>query len=188
MALTSEERTALMGLAREAVAAAVCCRAAPPILVVGLLAQPGAAFVTLKRAGELRGCIGVVENEKRTLGEAVAHAARAAATDDTRFSPVTEAELEGLSIEISVLGRPVRVTCIDEIVVGRHGLLVRHQGHIGLLLPQVAVEWQWDRDTFLAQACRKAGLQPDAWRRGIPLFTFEAEVFGDRPSAIEAAP
>jgi AmmeMemoRadiSam system protein A len=179
--LTPEERRALVGIARAAVAAAVGGLDAPAAAASGRLAAPGAAFVTLTYQGELRGCIGVLDGDRRSLADAVAYAARAAAADDTRFPAIGRGELAGLSLQISVLGPLVRIHARDDIVIGRHGLLVRAAGHSGLLLPQVARERQWDRETFLEQTCHKAGLPPDAWRRGTQVFTFEAEVFGDGP-------
>jgi AmmeMemoRadiSam system protein A len=109
---------------------------------------------------------------------AVAETARAAAFDDSRFSPVTKQEAVELGISLSVLSRlfPIRP---DEVEVGLHGLVISFGSHRGLLLPQVPVEYDWDRETFLGQTCRKAGLPPDAWRKGAALEAFTAEVFGD---------
>jgi AmmeMemoRadiSam system protein A len=141
------------------------------------LARACPAFVTLRRGAELRGCIGHLECD-RPLADVVARAAIAAALEDPRFPPVTAAELEVLSIEISVLGPMQPVTDPSTIEVGRHGLVVHAGSRRGLLLPQVASEWGWDRETFLEQLCLKAGLSRGAWRTA-QLFTFEAEVFGD---------
>jgi AmmeMemoRadiSam system protein A len=128
--------------------------------------------------GELRGCIGYVE-AVRPLHEAVAEAARLAATEDHRFEPVGRSELEHLHVEISVL-TPLSPTSADEVVVGTHGLVVRHGGRSGLLLPQVPVEQGWDREAFLDHACRKAGLPAGTWKRpDAELLSFGAEVFGD---------
>ena len=91
---------------------------------------------------------------------------------------MTEAELAGLQVEISVLS-PMFDIAPEDVVVGRHGLMVSYEGRRGLLLPQVALEWGWDRETLLAQTCRKAGLAPDMWRRGAKLEAFTAEVFGE---------
>jgi uncharacterized protein len=177
-ALTSRDRRTLIEIARGAVVAAVGGAAAPAVSASGRLAKPGAAFVTLIVAGELRGCIGTLDPARGSLAAAVAYAARAAASDDVRFAPIAEGDLDRLEVEISVLGPLVRVESPDEIVVGRDGLLVRAEGHSGLLLPQVAGERGWDRATFLGQTCRKAGLPAHAWRRGATVFRFEAEVFG----------
>lgn len=140
----------------------------------GHLLHPAGVFVTLKAGGQLRGCIGFV-HPTLPLPEAVSQAAWSAARQDPRFSPVEEDEVEDLSVEISVLtpavpGKP------EDVVVGRHGLIIGDQGRRGLLLPQVATEQGWDRERFLIEVCRKAGLPRDAWRRGARLELFEAVV------------
>jgi len=141
------------------------------------LAQPRGAFTTLHLNGKLRGCIGYVI-VKYSLYRTVAETAQAAAFDDPRFPPVTAEEAADLKVDISVLS-PLQPIDPGLVVIGRHGLLVSQGGRRGLLLPQVPVEWGWDRETFLAQTCRKAGLQPDAWRHGAELQAFTAEVFSD---------
>jgi AmmeMemoRadiSam system protein A len=136
--------------------------------------------VTLRRRddGELRGCVGRMVSED-PLAETVAAMAVAAATEDGRFDPVTVAELPSLSIEISALG-PMREIRPEDVEVGVHGLMVRCGGRRGVLLPQVPVEHHWDRETFLAHICRKAGLALDAWRRpDCELLAFTAAVFGE---------
>ncbi len=135
------------------------------------------AFVTLHENRALRGCIGMVI-AVGPLDETVRAMARAAALEDTRFPPVTEAELESLQLEISVLS-PMFEIAPEDVVVGRHGLMVSYGDRRGLLLPQVAPEWGWDRETFLAQTCRKAGLVLDQWKHGAKLEAFTAEVFGE---------
>jgi AmmeMemoRadiSam system protein A len=136
-------------------------------------------FVTLKKNGDLRGCIGFVRGFE-PLGCAIQEMAIAAATQDPRFSPVTFPELKDIKIEISVLSPMVEVTDLEEILVGRDGLMLQLGGHSGLLLPQVATEWNWNRNEFLANLCIKAGLQPgshlDPKAR---LLSFSAEVFGE---------
>jgi AmmeMemoRadiSam system protein A len=113
------------------------------------------------------------------LLDTVARMAVAAATEDGRFEPVTEEELPSLTIEISALG-PLRSIRPDEVEVGRHGLLIASGGRRGVLLPQVPVEHGWDRETFLAHTCGKAGLPEDTWRRpGVELMGFTATVFGE---------
>ncbi len=130
----------------------------------GVLAEPGACFVTLRRRnGELRGCIGTTE-ARAPLGATIREMARAAAQRDPRFPPVEPAERDDLTLEVSVLSAPRRISDVSEIEVGRHGLVVTHGARRGLLLPQVATEQRWDRTTFLAHTCVKAGLPPDAWR------------------------
>ena len=136
-------------------------------------------FVTLKKNGELRGCIGLVEGIK-PLGNGIQEMAVAAATQDPRFPPVRLAELPEVSLEVSILSPMIPVESLDEIKVGRDGLLLRGAGHSGLLLPQVATEWGGDRDTFLDNLCLKAGLPPGSHKQaGIRLFRFSAEVFGE---------
>lgn len=138
----------------------------------------GAAFVTITREGELRGCIGYM-NPIKPLAEAVAYCAASAAMADPRFPPVPIEELPHLRVEVSVLS-PLRV--IDDpaaVEVGTHGLLISQAGRHGLLLPQVATEFGWDRDTFLRQACLKAGLPGDAWKHGAEIQVFTVDHFTD---------
>lgn len=177
--LAPQEKDALRTLARLAIAnrlfpeQAVALPEAPG----GVLSRPCGAFVTLKAGERLRGCIGNVVGDG-PLWDTVVAMARAAAFQDPRFAPVAPGEFAGLELEISVLS-PL-APCPDPalVEVGRHGLLIRHAGRSGLLLPQVPVEWGWNRETFLAQTCRKAGLPADAWRDPeAALFWFEAEVF-----------
>jgi AmmeMemoRadiSam system protein A len=114
--------------------------------------------------------------------EDIVRLAAEAASDDPRFSPMTPAELAGTTLEISVLGPLVPVGAPHDITVGRHGLVVEQGRRRGLLLPQVASERSWSVEEFLCQTCVKAGLPPDAWKRGATVYTFEAEVFGGEPS------
>ncbi len=134
-------------------------------------------FTTLHLGGDLRGCVGYAM-PVLPLHLAVAETAKAAAFEDSRFLPVTEPEATELGISLSVLSPlfPIRP---DDVQVGRHGLLASLGGFRGLLLPQVPVECGWDRETFLEQTCRKAGLSLDAWRKGAKFEAFTAEVFGD---------
>jgi uncharacterized protein len=169
----------LVEIARAAVTAAVKGSAAD----VPHLADPpsaSGAFVTLKSHGQLRGCIGTLEC-RRAIDEEVARVAVSAAREDPRFDPVRPAELPDLEVEVSVLGPLERIDPLDPdaVVVGRHGLVVEQGWRRGLLLPQVAPEWGWDREQFLEQTCRKAGLPLDAWRHGATVYRFEAEVFGE---------
>jgi len=151
--------------------------AEPPPPPSELLARNLGAFVTLKRGGSLRGCIGNIIGQG-PLYRTVWNMARAAAFQDPRFPPLTSAELADLDIEISILG-PVEPCPDPELVeIGRHGLIMRQGAHQGLLLPQVPLEWGWDREQFLAQTCRKAGLPALSWRLpGTQIFWFEAVVF-----------
>jgi AmmeMemoRadiSam system protein A len=145
----------------------------------GPLAQPGAAFVTLHVAGALRGCIGTCERV-RPLWSVVPDMATAAATRDPRFPPLAPRDLPDLTVEISVLSPERRIADPQEIEIGRHGLDIRRERARGLLLPQVAVEHELDRDAFLAATCRKAGLPGSAWRDPeTEVRVFEADVFGE---------
>ena len=145
----------------------------------GALAEKQGAFVTLHRKdGELRGCVGLMRAEASLL-DTVARMAVVAAIEDGRFAPVTAGELDGLRIEISALA-PLEPIRPEDVEVGRHGLLIGHRERRGVLLPQVPVEHGWDRETFLAHTCRKAGLPEDAWREpGVELLGFTATVFGE---------
>lgn len=177
MSLAPEQRRELLRVARDAIAAAVHGRRfdASPMPAAG---EASGAFVSLHRRGELRGCIGQIEH-RQPLSQAIAHCAVSAAVHDPRFTPLSPAELNATEIEISVLTPMQRVSSIDEIEVGRDGLYIKQGGRSGLLLPQVATEWGWDRETFLAQACRKAGLPSDAWRTGADIYRFQAEIFSE---------
>jgi AmmeMemoRadiSam system protein A len=180
--LTAGERSALLSAAREAIESRL--QAAEPAgaearVVGGNLKKKCGAFVTLTRQGRLRGCIGFVVAE-RPLLETVREAARAAAFQDPRFPPLRAQELPEIRLEISVLSEPGPVQSLEQIRVGTHGLIVRRGARSGLLLPQVATEYGWDRDTFLSHACAKAGLPGDCWREpGTEIEIFSAEVFGE---------
>lgn len=181
--LSDSQRAALLRSAREAIRGHLEARAempwmpAPPDPVT---ADATGVFVTIKRGGQLRGCLGVLQLQG-TLAEEVVRCARDSATADPRFAPMTPDEIEDMSLEISVLGPLERVDPLDEdsVEIGRHGLVVEMNGRRGLLLPQVATEWGWTREQFLRQTCRKAGLPEDAWRNGAHVFRFDAEVFGE---------
>jgi AmmeMemoRadiSam system protein A len=185
--LSDEERRALLRLARQAITATLAGGLAPtPCESSGRLAEPGAAFVSLHRGTELRGCLGCIEAREAALADVVTGMAAAAATDDPRFDAVTPAEAGELTIEISVMGELEPITGPDDIVIGRDGLVVDRDGCRGLLLPQVAAHRGWSAATFLAETCRKAGLAPDAWRQHACLYRFEADVFGEAdPLALE---
>lgn len=176
-ALTAEEKTELLRMARAALTEFLSRRTEIEDLSGReKFRAPRGAFVTLTKAGNLRGCIGYIE-PVLPLGRAVIRTAIFAATEDPRFRPVTPAELEGLRVEISVL-TPAREIADPRLVkVGTHGLIVERGGSRGVLLPQVPVENGWDRETFLEQGCVKAGLPPDAWKRGAKISVFQAIVF-----------
>ena len=146
----------------------------------GSLPDASGVFVTIKRRGELRGCLGTLQC-RQDLASEVARCARDSATDDPRFPAVSAPEIPELSLEISVLGplEAVDASLDDAIVLGRHGVVVEQGHRRGLLLPQVATEWGWTKEQFLRQTCRKAGLPEDAWQTGARVFRFDAEVFGE---------
>ena len=179
--LTPNDQQRLLRHARRAIAARLDDRRIEPPTSPGALGEPAAAFVTLRLGDRLRGCIGSVEGGE-PLHEVVAHCAGDAATRDPRFPPLPPSELPAVRIEISVLTPFRRMADPAETVVGRHGVMVEQGPHCALLLPQVAEEWGWDRDTFLSQTCIKAGLPADAWQTGAAVHTFEAQVFGEAPS------
>lgn len=136
-------------------------------------------FVTLKKSGELRGCIGFVKGVG-PLGESLQEMAIAAATKDSRFKPVTLQELDEIDIEISVLTPMEKVNDVSTIEIGKDGLMLVCGFHSGLLLPQVATEWNWDVDEFLHHLCLKAGLPPGSHKMPeANLLKFSAEVFGE---------
>ncbi len=141
------------------------------------LAAPCGAFVTIRRDEELRGCIGFIEASGALL-ETVREAAIKAATEDYRFGPLDESELGLITLEISVLSPPKPLRSVSDLRIGTHGLIIEAGHHRGLLLPQVAIEHRWDRETFLSNTCRKAGLPPDAWKlASTSILVFSAEVF-----------
>jgi hypothetical protein len=139
------------------------------------------AFVTLHAQGDLRGCIGYIEPIK-PLYETVMDNARNAATEDTRFSPVTKKELRNIDIEISVLSPMRKIESVKEIVVGKHGLLIKKGFNQGVFLPQVPVEQGWNLEQYLEGICRKAYLPRGAWKEGAELSVFTAQVFGEKES------
>ena len=149
----------------------------------GPLGEKCGAFVTLHKADRLRGCIGYVE-AVRPLCQTVRECARAAALEDLRFSPVTPDELDSLRLEISALS-PLTEIRPEQVEVGRHGLLISRGFQRGLLLPQVPVEWKWDRERFLSETCLKAGLPTDAWKHGATIQAFTAQVFRE-PEGLES--
>ena len=174
---SAEERTTLLRLAHASIESALNREAIflePPS---AHLAEPRGAFTTIYVEGELHGCVGYVI-PVASLYRTVAETARGAAFEDSRFPPITSRDLPTLEASLSILS-PLQPIRAEEVEVGRHGLLISQYGHRGLLLPQVAVEHNWDRETFLGQTCRKAGLPEDAWKGGAKIEAFSAEVFGE---------
>lgn len=179
--LTDAQRTTLLRIARESIAAAFEGRRAvlDESQLDDDLRRPAGAFVTLTEDDELRGCIGSIV-AREPLVRAVASSAVAAAFRDPRFDPLEPPELARVHLEISVMGPIEEVSDVATIEVGRDGLIVSRGNRAGLLLPQVATEYGWDRLQFLEQTCRKAGLPSDAWKApGTKIEKFSAEVFGE---------
>ncbi len=177
--LSVEQRARLLEVARQSINALVAGDEPPDIHADDpALRRVQGAFVTLKEHGELRGCIGHIEGVLPLI-ETVAQMAEAAALQDPRFPPVQAREIGDLEIEISVMSPLIEVGDVGEIEIGRDGLVISKGYHRGLLLPQVPVEWGWDRDEFLCHTCTKAGLPEDAWRGDVLIERFEAEVFGE---------
>lgn len=172
-----EERRFLTALAHRAIETALAGGSLEAGEVPERLRGARGAFTTLTLDGQLRGCVGYVFAVK-PLFETVAETAVAAALNDFRFEPVTAKESRQLKVEISVLS-PLQEIDADDVVIGKHGLVVTLGGRRGLLLPQVAVEHGWDRKTFLEQTCHKAGLPADAYLEGAKIEAFTAEVFGE---------
>jgi AmmeMemoRadiSam system protein A len=180
--LGDAHRKQLLSLARASIECAFdgCFDAPDAAAFDEPLRRPAGAFVTLHtKSGDLRGCIGSIFPR-----EALVHAVHAnainAAFRDPRFRPVQRDELGRLGLEISVMGPVERVQSVEDILVGRDGLIISRGRYAGLLLPQVATEYGWDRDTFLDQTCVKAGLGRGDWRRPeTKIEKFSAEVFGE---------
>jgi AmmeMemoRadiSam system protein A len=178
--LSEQERARLLAAARQAIRCAIENETFERHDSTAAMERRAGAFVTLRRRGELRGCIGMLDTS-RPLLDSVTDAAVAAATRDHRFSRLSRMELDDCDLEISVLGDFVEVTDPQEVEVGRDGVLLRAGFQSGLFLPQVATEQGWDRETLLDHLCLKAGLPPGTWRRpDATLERFTAEVFGER--------
>jgi hypothetical protein len=181
--LAGEEQAELLRIARATVEAAVRGNEIPKVSPASArLNEPRGVFVTLHEHGELRGCIGLIEGIK-PVAQAVREMAVAAATEDYRFPPVKPAELDKIDIEITVL-TPLERTSepLEDIELGRHGIVVKQGPRQGVFLPQVATETGWDKETFLSQCCAgKAGLPPDAWKsRDCEVYIFEGQIFGEK--------
>jgi MEMO1 family protein len=180
LGLSPEEKALLHRIARESIEARLNGARPPKVALPASatrLGEPRGAFVTLQKKGELRGCIGHISAEF-PLFETISEMAVAAAFQDPRFPPLTASEMKDIQIEISVLSPLRRIEKIDEIQVGVHGIYMKRNGSSGLLLPQVATEYNWDRTTFLEQTCRKSRLPTDAWKdKETEIYLFSADVF-----------
>jgi AmmeMemoRadiSam system protein A len=172
-----DERKQLIALAHEAILSAVEHREIPLVGPSSRFAAPRGAFTTIYLHKNLRGCVGYAF-PIAPLHRTIIETARGAAFEDTRFLPVTLAEAQQLEVSLSILS-PLRVVRAQEVEIGTHGLLISQHGRRGLLLPQVPLEHGWNRNTFIEETCRKAGLPVDAWKSGAEIEVFTAEIFGD---------
>lgn len=179
--LSQQEKDYLLDIARRSIVAGVKGEEPPKFAnCPEALMIPSGAFVTILTFKELRGCIGFTEPSK-PLAQAVIEVAAKAALQDPRFNPVSQDEIEDIEIEISVLSSMKEIKDVNEIEVGEHGIMMEQGFNRGLLLPQVANEYGWNRETFLNQTARKAGIPAGAWKTGdVKIFIFSAEVFVDR--------
>lgn len=186
MDISAADQEVLFRVARESLEAHLKGeKAALPQATSQTLSQPSGVFVTLHRGGRLRGCIGYLEAMKPLLA-AVQEMAVAAAFQDPRFPPLRQDELADLDVEISVLSPMFQIKHIEEIQVGRDGIYLERDPCRGLLLPQVATEYGWDRTTFLKQTCVKSGLPPDAWEDpATRIFIFSAKILHELPKKQE---
>ena len=178
--LARKEQRELLEIARETIVGFVSGGAVPAVepASAGLHSKSG-CFVTIKQAGQLRGCIGNFVSDK-PLYRLVQEMAVSAATRDPRFYPMKPGDLGDFDLEISVLSPLEQISTIDEIQVGKHGLYIIKNSYRGVLLPQVATEYGWDRDTFLKHTCLKAGLPENAWKKECQIYIFTALVFGEK--------
>jgi len=181
--MTETEKAELLRIARQTVAGQFQGGGDPATGDMEGLQREGGAFVTLHKGGELRGCIGNFFSDK-PLHKTVAEMALSAAFKDPRFSALREDELDEVDFEISVLSPLRQIENVEEIEVGRHGIFITKGTSRGVLLPQVASEHGWDRETFLAHTCMKAGLPPDEWRHGAKIEVFSAQVFGEKDKQV----
>ena len=178
LGLSEDEKKTLHHIAKTVIESKARGKPIPEFKIDGPhLKENRGAFVTLNKKGQLRGCIGYIEGHG-PLHQTIEEMAEAAAFRDPRFMPVAEKEVPELDIEISVLTPLKRVTEINEIEVGTHGIYIKKGWYSGLLLPQVATEYGWDRKTFLENTCQKAGLAPDTWRdKDTEIYIFSADIF-----------
>lgn len=175
--LTADDKRLLLDIAREAIITSVKGEKVPQReFRTGTVLEKRGCFVCIKKGGMLRGCIGNFTSDK-PLYQLVQEMAVSAAMRDPRFYPMKEGDLDEFGLEISVLSPLQKVSSVEEIEVGVHGLYLEKNFFRGVLLPQVAVEYGWDRDTFLSQTCLKAGLKKDDWMEGADIYVFSADVF-----------
>lgn len=179
MSLSNDDKTLLLNIARQTIESYIRTKKIPDFNAQSPeLTETRGVFVCIKKNGELRGCIGIFTSDK-PLYLTVADIAVSAVTQDPRFMPLAVPELSHISIEISCLSPMKKIKDISEIEIGRHGLYIVKRYCRGVLLPQVAAEYCWDRIQFLEHTCLKAGLMADSWKQGADIYTFEAEVFSE---------
>lgn len=180
MGLTEVEKNKLLEIARSTIECKLAGKNSPEFQIESTtLKEKRGAFVTLQKHGQLRGCIGFIE-AKTPLHMTISKMALSAAFNDPRFPPVDQEELKELSIEISALSPLREIKDISEIEVGVHGIYIVKGFSSGLLLPQVATRYKWDRLTFLEETCHKAGLPPNAWAdKNTRIYIFSADIFGE---------
>ena len=178
LGLNEEEKKTLHQIAKTVIENKAKGKAVPDFKVESpTLRENRGAFVTIHKRGQLRGCIGYIEGQG-PLHKTIERMAEAAAFKDPRFTPVKENELPELELEISVLTPLKRITDVNEIQVGKHGIYIVKGMWAGLLLPQVATEYGWDRQTFLEHTCQKAGLPSNAWKeKDTEIYIFSADIF-----------
>jgi MEMO1 family protein len=178
LGLNEEEKKVLHHIARTVVECKTKGKAVPEFKIDSpVLKESRGAFVTLNKRGRLRGCIGYIEG-RGPLHKTIEEMAEAAAFRDPRFPPVNEKELPDLEFEISVLTPLKMIADVNEIEVGKHGIYMKKGWYSGLLLPQVATEYGWNRQTFLEHTCEKAGLPPHAWKdKTTEIYIFSADIF-----------
>ena len=178
MGLSDKDKKTLREIARKSIECSVRGESLPEFKVESeILKENRGAFVTIEKHGNLRGCIGYIQAIK-PLHITIREMAKSAALNDPRFPPVAPDELDDLELEISVLTPLKRIKDINEIEVGRHGIYMKSGYYSGLLLPQVATDYGWDRQTFLEQTCHKAGMGGDCWKnKQTEIYIFSADIF-----------
>lgn len=178
--LKKAEQKELLKIARATIVTFVNSGNVPPLETASLgLNGENGCFVTIKQQKKLRGCIGNFISEK-PLYRLVQEMAQAAATRDPRFYPMKPHDLADFELEISVLSPLRKIDSVEEIQVGQHGIYIIKDSYQGVLLPQVATEYGWDRDTFLKHTCLKAGLPENSWKKECDIYIFSAQVFAEK--------
>ena len=178
LGLNGEEKKTLHQIAKTVIENKARGKTVPDFKVESpVLKENRGAFVTIHKRGQLRGCIGYIEG-RGPLHKTIEEMAEAAAFRDPRFTPVKEKELPELELEISVLTPLKKIKDVDEVQVGKHGIYIKKGWYSGLLLPQVATEYGWDRQAFLEHTCQKAGLPSNAWKeKDTEIYIFSADIF-----------